>query len=587
MQNISIILIIIKIIILIILIAYLFSINNIEKFEGELIPLIATPSPLNQEVNTATLSPSYQEVSIATPFPLNQEVSIATPSPLNQEVSIATPSPLNQEVNTATPSPLNQQVSIVTPSPLNQQVSIATPSPLNQQVSIATPLYQQVNIYNTTCGKSNNNLDIACNIYNTQKILINRFEQDYNSARRNAENKYNLWDFSKNEVSLKRKVLNTAIILRNNINIRNKIQKTLNIINAVVAAKKLVILLNNGYNQSTIAYQNALDEYNKIIIYANTNDNDRDNINLLQINDKNGYSSPSVALDKTINKYNNAVFIAIATNTSKSKNLIPSITNTTDISILINAQIAANDAYNEINDKYIIPTLNIYNRAATNAKMNNYNITDNLSSVYLNAQLAYDNATKSEKTTIALALSNYNDSLNVQLDKLKSFYNEIKDLQNVFYNYCNFLINPEIAYKPSSQSNNYTCNDRYEDLISYLNKISPELNKINNLLSNIREKCIKTPEYVKVEDGKKNVSLIFNYLEKSYLNNIDIIKNSTDFLNKYIDLNTANDIYFKSIISYNETREKQEYDRIVITYIPTIIKYDNINNEIKKCYPDG
>jgi hypothetical protein len=259
-----------------------------------------------------------------------------------------------------------------------------------------------ITIYNITCGNTNNNLDLLCNIYNKQKNLISKFDHDYNSARRNTENKYYLWDFSKNEVAFKKAVLDAAILLNSKLNIRNKIEKTLKIINAVVAAKKITIILNSGYTPSTVAYKNALDEYNKIV--ANDNGDEK----ILEINDKDGYSSAFVALDKTIEKYNNAVFIAIATNTSKSKNLTPSISKTTEIEDLINAQTIANDAYSEINDKYIISSLNTYNQAAKDAQMKEYEITDNLLSIQINAENSYENSQKSEKTKIELLLSNYN-----------------------------------------------------------------------------------------------------------------------------------------------------------------------------------
>ena len=103
---------------------------------------------------------------------------------------------------------------------------------------------------------------------------------------------------------------------------------------------------------------------------------------------------------------------------------------------------------------------------------------------------------------------------------------------------------------------------------------------------------MKTIEYEKIEETKNNVKLIFDYLEKSYLIKLDdyknkIIKNTDDFLNKYIDLNTANNLYYNYIILYNQTSEKQEYNKKVIDTLPTIKKYDNIKNNIKRCYPDG
>jgi len=103
---------------------------------------------------------------------------------------------------------------------------------------------------------------------------------------------------------------------------------------------------------------------------------------------------------------------------------------------------------------------------------------------------------------------------------------------------------------------------------------------------------MKTFEYDKIEETKNNVKLIFDYLEKSYFIKLDdyknkIIKNTDDFLNKYIDLNTANNLYYKYVISYNQTPEKQEYNKKVIDTLPTIQNYDNIKNNIKRCYPDG
>jgi len=451
-----------------------------------------------------------------------------------------------------------------------------------------------ITIYNITCGNTNNNLDLLCNIYNKQKNLISKFDHDYNSARRNTENKYYLWDFSKNEVAFKKAVLDAAILLNSKLNIRNKIEKTLKIINAVVAAKKITIILNSGYTPSTVAYKNALDEYNKIV--ANDNGDEK----ILEINDKDGYSSAFVALDKTIEKYNNAVFIAIATNTSKSKNLTPSISKTTEIEDLINAQTIANDAYSEINDKYIISSLNTYNQAAKDAQMKEYEITDNLLSIQINAENSYKNSQKSEKTKIELLLSNYKNAINDELIKFTSFYNAIKDLQTAFYNYCHLLINPEIAYKLSDDNANGNDNDnandnycdRYEKLNNDLYKASPEVKKIKDELAKLKEKSIKTSEFNKIEEIKNNVKIIFDYLEKSYLTKIDnykneIMKGSDDFYNKYIDLNTANNLYYNSIFLYNQTPDKQKYNKKVIDTLPIIQNYDNIKINIKRCYPDA
>jgi hypothetical protein len=48
-----------------------------------------------------------------------------------------------------------------------------------------------------------------------------------------------------------------------------------------------------------------------------------------------------------------------------------------------------------------------------------------------------------------------------------------------------------------------------------------------------------------------------------------IIKSGDDFLNKYVDLNIVNNLYYNYIISYNQTPEKQEYNKMVID---TIVK---------------
>ena len=103
---------------------------------------------------------------------------------------------------------------------------------------------------------------------------------------------------------------------------------------------------------------------------------------------------------------------------------------------------------------------------------------------------------------------------------------------------------------------------------------------------------MKTFEYDKIEETKNNVKVIFDYLEKSYLTKLDdyknkIIKSGDDFLNKYVDLNIVNNLYYNYIISYNQTPEKQEYNKMVIDTLPIIQNYVNIKNNIKRCYPDG
>ena len=361
-------------------------------------------------------------------------------------------------------------------------------------------------------------------------------------------------------------------------------------------------------------------------------------VNYLRGNPKKAYKEL-----KFKTKYNNIVFIAIATNTLKSKDLTPSISITTEIDELIKAQKAANDAYNEINDKYIIPSLNSYNQIAKDANMKQYEITDNLSFIQINAEIAYEKSLKSEKSLISSASANYKTAIDEEQEKIILFYNAIKDLQTAFYNYCHLLLNPEISYKSSfdnvhknnndnndnnnnndnknnndnndnknnndnnDNKNNNDNNDdeddddnnndhyyckKYETLNNDLYKALPEVNNINDEISKLKEKSMKTIEYEKIEETKNNVKLIFDYLEKSYLIKLDdyknkIIKNTDDFLNKYIDLNTANNLYYNYIILYNQTSEKQEYNKKVIDTLPTIKKYDNIKNNIKRCYPDG
>ena len=56
--------------------------------------------------------------------------------------------------------------------------------------------------------------------------------------------------------------------------------------------------------------------------------------------------------------------------------------------------------------------------------MKQYEITNNLSFIQINAEIAYKNAIKSEKTLIGLASANYQTAINEEVEKIILFFKD-------------------------------------------------------------------------------------------------------------------------------------------------------------------
>jgi hypothetical protein len=67
-----------------------------------------------------------------------------------------------------------------------------------------TNIERFINTNDITCESSNINLDIACNAYNAKKASLLDIKNNYNSARKITETRYTIWNYSKNEISIKK-----------------------------------------------------------------------------------------------------------------------------------------------------------------------------------------------------------------------------------------------------------------------------------------------------------------------------------------------------------------------------------------------
>jgi hypothetical protein len=105
-----------------------------------------------------------------------------------------------------------------------------------------------INSSQITCGTTDNNIDVTCNLYNTKKSLLIDIQSAYNLAKKTTEDKYDLWIFSKNNVSLKKAVLDQANIVDTHLKNKNAIELIINIIKSIIYAKAAVTIINYQMN---------------------------------------------------------------------------------------------------------------------------------------------------------------------------------------------------------------------------------------------------------------------------------------------------------------------------------------------------
>jgi hypothetical protein len=448
------------------------------------------------------------------------------------------------------------------------------------------------NFINSTpiiCGSSDTNLDTTCNVYNTKKALLSDIQNNYNLAIKNTIDKYDLWDFSKREVLLKKAALDQAIIVDTNLKDKNNTELISKILLCIIYAKTLVIIENYQYPQTSIEYINAINMFNSSVIDAK----------LLQINNSDGYKTPSEAFAAAMTAYNNNI-----SSIPNNGHLISSISIETSKQILENTLNAAKDLLITLNDNYLIPSLSEYNNRATIANLTVYDINSDLSSLKSNAQTQYNLANTNKETNIASALANYKSAIRNQIDKLQLFYNLISELKIAFSIYINYLINPENGYLNNKIPSGTNKCDTYTNLASlssrsYSSQLTLTISKNNARDTSTRQQTrsivdnnitgidSKYSNLIKSINNKINILTSINANNENNYNKNDLMNSSKNINDIYLEYVKGNDDILKTINDYNNTTEKQNYNAVSLQYIINNINYLNALADIKKCYPNS
>jgi hypothetical protein len=445
-----------------------------------------------------------------------------------------------------------------------------------------TNIERFINTNDITCESSNINLDIACNAYNAKKASLLDIKNNYNSARKITETRYTIWNYSKNEISLKKAALDQAIIVDTYLNSRNNVELLSKIILSIIYAKAAVTVVNYQYATTSIEYINAINNYNSTAA----------NANLMEIN--NGYNTPAEALDAAINLYNNTI-----SKIPTSENLTPTLSNDTPKNILENSFIITKNALRNLNDVYLIPSLAQYNSRATAANIKNYTINDDLSSLKSNAQYEFNlvnNIDNEEK--ISTLLINYKSAITNELEKFNTFFNLIIELKTLFISFITYLIDPENGNLDNiPPSGLFQCSTKY-NLISLANVYYTSLDNINNNKIIAKNKSINHPIAKIVDENILAIETKYNNLLETYtikrnmlMNNNEIMydiiefKNaSTNFDIKYLEYINGNNELLKYVLEYNLTSEKQKYNELSKDYIYYKNIYLNLLVDIKRCH---
>jgi hypothetical protein len=429
-------------------------------------------------------------------------------------------------------------------------------------------------------------MDNACNTYNQQKSLLNNLQNNYNLAKKNTEDKYDLWNFSKREVLLKKAALDQAIVIDTILKNKNDAELLSKIILSIIYLKALITVINYQYAETSSEYIDAINNYNS----------SAGNANLLQLNNFDGYNSPSEALIAAITAYNTTVAIIPNTN-----NLMPALSIDTAKNILENTFIASKNLLININQNYLIPALAEYNNLATAANITNYDINSDLSSLKTVTQSQYDLANTNKETKIQTALVQYKSAAINEKDKLILFFNLITQLKSQFLLYINHLINPENGYDNNVIPSGTTKCDTYNNLITssatnYGNLLTLNINK-----TVARNNSTQHPIKNNVDNNLSTIETIYNNLLQAFItkrNMLDAINLndentyskhylmhvSSNFDVKYSEYISANDQLLNIVDQYNNTSEKRIYNSLSMQYINTNVIYLNAMADIKRCY---
>jgi hypothetical protein len=429
-------------------------------------------------------------------------------------------------------------------------------------------------------------MDNACNTYNQQKSLLNNLQNNYNLAKKNTEDKYDLWNFSKREVLLKKAALDQAIVIDTILKNKNDAELLSKIILSIIYLKALITVINYQYAETSSEYIDAINNYNS----------SAGNANLLQLNNFDGYNSPSEALIAAITAYNTTVAIIPNTN-----NLMPALSVDTAKNILENTFIASKNLLININQNYLIPALAEYNNLATAANITNYDINSDLSSLKTATQSQYDLANINKETKIQTALVQYKSAAINEKDKLILFFNLITQLKSQFLLYINHLINPENGYDNNVIPSGTTKCDTYNNLITssatnYGNLLTLNINK-----TVARNNSTQHPIKNNVDNNLSTIETIYNNLLQAFItkrNMLDAINLndentyskhylmhvSSNFDVKYSEYISANDQLLNIVDQYNNTSEKRIYNSLSMQYINTNVIYLNVMADIKRCY---
>lgn len=454
-------------------------------------------------------------------------------------------------------------------------------------ISFNNIIYERfINTNQILCNFNDNNMDNACNTYNQQKSLLNNLQNNYNLAKKNTEDKYDLWNFSKREVLLKKAALDQAIVIDTILKNKNDAELLSKIILSIIYLKALITVINYQYAETSSEYIDAINNYNS----------SAGNANLLQLNNFDGYNSPSEALIAAITAYNTTVAIIPNTN-----NLMPALSVDTAKNILENTFIASKNLLININQNYLIPALAEYNNLATAANITNYDINSDLSSLKTATQSQYDLANINKETKIQTALVQYKSAAINEKDKLILFFNLITQLKSQFLLYINHLINPENGYDNNVIPSGTTKCDTYNNLITssatnYGNLLTLNINK-----TVARNNSTQHPIKNNVDNNLSTIETIYNNLLQAFItkrNMLDAINLndentyskhylmhvSSNFDVKYSEYISANDQLLNIVDQYNNTSEKRIYNSLSMQYINTNVIYLNVMADIKRCY---
>ena len=454
-------------------------------------------------------------------------------------------------------------------------------------ISFNNIIYERfINTNQILCNFNDNNMDNACNTYNQQKSLLNNLQNNYNLAKKNTEDKYDLWNFSKREVLLKKAALDQAIVIDTILKNKNDAELLSKIILSIIYLKALITVINYQYAETSSEYIDAINNYNS----------SAGNANLLQLNNFDGYNSPSEALIAAITAYNTTVAIIPNTN-----NLMPALSIDTAKNILENTFIASKNLLININQNYLIPALAEYNNLATAANITNYDINSDLSSLKTVTQSQYDLANTNKETKIQTALVQYKSAAINEKDKLILFFNLITQLKSQFLLYINHLINPENGYDNNVIPSGTTKCDTYNNLITtsatnYGNLLTLNINK-----TVARNNSTQHPIKNNVDNNLSTIETIYNNLLQAFItkrNMLDAINLndentyskhylmhvSSNFDVKYSEYISANDQLLNIVDQYNNTSEKRIYNSLSMQYINTNVIYLNAMADIKRCY---